>query len=257
MVENTVADIAPLKQEEFQKHLEKEHKVNPVSANLKEIVYGGTDGIVTTFAVVAGFAGATGGNSMIVGVSVITVLIFGLANLFADGVSMSLGNFLSIRADKDIYKKNKEKERDEIRKSKDFELSETALLLETKGFTKDQAQKITELYAENEEYWVDFMMRYELGLPNAEDENPIVSSVATFIAFILFGSIPIAPYILFQSSLNIFLYSVTATALALIILGYLRGKVANMKYTRTVLESLLLGGTAAFVAYLVGTLFRL
>ena len=94
-------------EETFRKHIEDEHKQSKVSEYLKEIVYGGSDGIVTTFAVVAGFSGAQ--NMNIAQNSVMVVLLFGLANLFADASSMGLGNILSILADKDVFKTNRQK----------------------------------------------------------------------------------------------------------------------------------------------------
>ncbi len=96
-------------EKDYQEHLADEHKKTTLSEYLREIVYGGNDGIVTTFAVVAGFTGASAGEH-IIDISVLAVLLFGMANLFADGVSMGLGNFLAIRSQKDIYKTQKDKE---------------------------------------------------------------------------------------------------------------------------------------------------
>src|SRR3989338_2105820 len=98
---------------DLEEHLRKEHKRTAFSQYLREIVYGGNDGIVTTFAVVAGFAGAQR-DPATSAVPVVSVLLFGLANLFADGLSMSLGSFLSIRADQDVYRNEKSKELHEI-----------------------------------------------------------------------------------------------------------------------------------------------
>ena len=93
-------------------HLSQEHKISPFSTYLKEIVYGGNDGIVTTFAIVAGFAGAQTETPMAVPLT--AVVLFGLANLFADAASMGLGNFLALRAEKDVYRREKERELHEI-----------------------------------------------------------------------------------------------------------------------------------------------
>ena len=135
--------------EDIKKHLAEEHLVSPLQTYLKEIVYGGTDGIVTTFAVVAGFAGAQAGAGTAT-YSVLTVLLFGLANLFADGASMGLGNLLSIRAEKDVYKEAQEKERREILMHPESEKTETISILIDKGFTKEDAETITSIYAKNE-----------------------------------------------------------------------------------------------------------
>lgn len=239
----------------LKKHLIVEHKISPFSTYLKEIVYGATDGIVTTFAVVAGFNGAQH-TGVIDSIPLITVLLFGTANLFADGVSMALGNFLSVRANQDVYRSEKNKELYEIRNASENEKKETRQILQNKGFTKGQAYKITELYAQNESYWLDFMMNKELELPNPEKDNPFYTSLATFAAFVSFGVVPLLPYILHFTRENRFTLSIGFTLLALFLLGLLRFKVTRENIVRSVGEIMLLGSTSAIIAYLVGTLFR-
>lgn len=240
---------------DLEKHLREEHKRTPLSKYLREIVYGGNDGIVTTFAVVAGFAGASvdPGSSSI---PMITVLLFGLANLFADGVSMSLGSFLSLRADQDIYRKERQKEVEEIEQKPDQEVEETVEILTRKGFTVTDARKMTALYQRNTPYWIEFMMKDELEMSNPEKENPLYVAVSTFIAFVIFGAIPLIPYMLRVPG-NGFIYSVYATMAALTLLGLLRGWVTHKKPTLAVLETLCVGGISAVIAYIVGTFFRL
>src|SRR3990167_9994643 len=100
---------------------------------LKEIIYGGNDGIITTFAVVAGFSGASI-NDNFLNLSFLTVLLFGLANLFADGLSMGLGNLLSVKAEQDVYRANLEKENIAILDDKNSQFDETTNILQNKGF---------------------------------------------------------------------------------------------------------------------------
>lgn len=235
-------------------HLEKEHKMTPLSVYLKEIVYGGNDGIVTTFAVVAGFAGAqvTGGVSL----PVLTVLLFGFANLFADGVSMALGNFLSIRSEQDVYEGEKAKEVHEIHNNTELERLESVEILKHKGFTHKQATELVDIYMTNTPYWTDFMMNQELELPNPTNDNPVLMSLATFVSFIFFGFIPLIPYVFFQGS-SLFIASICTTASAMFMLGVLRWRISKHTFVRCVGETLLLGGAAATVAYFVGTLFKL
>lgn len=241
-------------EEDYKKHIEREHSKVSVSSYLKEIVYGGSDGIVTTFAVVAGFTGAQSG--VLSQTSIIVVLVFGFANLFADAFSMGAGNVLSILADKDVYKTERDKELYEIKNNKELEEMETLFILQKKGFTKNQAQKITYLYSKNEDYWAEFMMRYELEMPTPEHENPILTGAATFSSFIVFGFIPLAPYILLSQDNNKFLTSILFTLIALILLGGLRWKVTSQTILRAVGEIVILGGAAAAIAYFVGTLFK-
>lgn len=240
---------------DVQNHVAKEHKISPFSTYLKEIVYGGNDGIVTTFAVVAGFTGA--GSDQVAGMSFATVLLFGLANLLADAASMGLGNFLSLRAEKDVYRKEKEKELHEIRTSRQFEWDETVQILIRRGYTKKDAATMTDLYAKNEAYWVEFMMHQELEIPNPENINPYLTGLATFASFAVFGFIPLVPYIFFTAAPNIFHLSVACAGGALILLGILRANIARRHIIRSILEIVLIGGVAASLAYFVGTFFRL
>ena len=239
---------------DLEKHLAQEHNINPLSTYLKEIVYGGNDGIVTTFAVVAGFAGAQAQG--IGNLPVAAVLLFGFANLFADGVSMSLGNFLSTHSEKDVYRNFKAKELEEIRHDPAIEKAETVEILKRKGFSEKQATELVNLYAANETYWLEFMMNQELELPNPEGDNPLLMAVATFSSFVTFGLIPLLPYVFLGLSPHLFFYSVLTTGGALLLLGILRWYVARQAWWRSIGETLLLGGSAAGVAYVVGTLFR-
>jgi VIT1/CCC1 family predicted Fe2+/Mn2+ transporter len=241
-----------IEKEDFKKHLEAEHGRFSVSGYLKEIVYGGSDGIVTTFAVVAGFTGAQSGA--LFEYPVVILLIFGFANLLADAFSMGLGNVLAILADKDVYKTEKDKELYEIRNSTEFEKGETVYILKQQGFTENQAREITDLYSKNEDYWAEFMMRYELEMPTPEHENPIITGLVTFSSFTLFGFIPLIPYMLTQGS-NSFQTSVIFTLLSLVLIGVLRWKVTTQTLVRAVGEIVILGGAAAMIAYFVGTLF--
>lgn len=236
-------------------HLIKEHKISPLQTYLREIVYGGNDGIVTTFAVVAGFTGANA-SAAIPSLTPAVVLLFGMANLVADAASMGLGNFLSIRADKDVYKTHEAKERFEIRNEPDSEKAETILILKENGFSETDAKTLTDIYAKNENYWTDFMMKYELEMSDPTHDNPLLTGLATFTAFIIFGSIPLIPYVLFPSA-NPFIPSLIATLSALILLGLLRWRITMEHVFRSVSEIVLIGGTAAILAYIVGTFFAL
>lgn len=239
----------------LKQHLAKDHKITPMSTYLQEIVYGGVDGIVTTFAVVAGFAGAQA-SSQIGDIGYMTVLLFGLANLFADASSMGLGNLLSLRSEQDRFQKERKKELHEIRNTPEVEKAETVMILRQQGFTAEQAGQLTELYATNPSYWADFMMRYELEIPDPMGENPYLTSIATFIAFQIFGVIPLLPFIFFQPGEGIFQWAIVATGSALFILGILRWYITRQSLARAVGEVLLIGSISASVAYLVGSLFN-
>lgn len=238
----------------LEKHLREEHRMSPFSTYLKEIVYGGNDGIITTFAVVAGFSGANAqlGSEL----PLYVVLLFGFANLFADGVSMALGNLLSSRSEQDVYKKFKTKEHSEIRSNPEMEKAESIEILLRKGFSKSQAETLVTIYSTNSKYWLEFMMEKELRLPNPEGDKPLFMALATFFSFVTFGFIPLLPYIFLPNNSNHFLNSVTATLMALMLLGVLRWKISQHKWYRSIGETLVLGGSAATVAFFVGSWFR-
>ncbi|MCA9382738.1 VIT1/CCC1 transporter family protein [Candidatus Dojkabacteria bacterium] len=238
-----------------EKNTAKTYKISPISEYLREITYGGTDGIVTTFAVVAGYTGASlGGNAA--AFSFVAVLLFGLANLFADASSMGLGNFLSIRSEKEVYKKEKNKERHEIRTNQINEKEETINILMNKGFSQDDAEKLASIYKNNEEYWVEFMMNYELEMSNPEGTNPFLTGFITFISFIIFGFLPLIPYLVLDSIELAFTLSAIGAALALAMLGIIRWRATNESLLKAVMETLVLGSVSAIIAFLVGSFFN-
>lgn len=238
----------------FRDGLRKEHGQDGVSGFLREIVYGGNDGIVTTFAVVAGFAGVGAEGTALVGS--VAVLLFGLANLFADATSMGLGAFLSARAEQDRHAATRVVERREIRENPEAERAEVVGILMEKGATRADAEAFAELYRKNPELMLDFMMRYEMGMADPEDARPAASGLATFVAFLAFGAIPLVPYFLLDPVPETFRLSVAATFAALVLLGVLRWAVTRDRIWRAVGETVLVGGVCALVAYGVGVAFR-
>lgn len=239
-------------------HLETEHGQSTFENYFKEVIYGGIDGIITTFAVVAGFSGAALSNETTTQLSFLVVLLFGLANLFADGFSMGLGNFLSVKSDQDLYKKARDKETDEVREHAELEYEETITILMQKGYAEEDARTMATLYRKNEAYWVDFMMNHELMLSDPRGDNPVLTGLATFVSFLFFGVIPLLPFMVAGSAepSTVFGYSVAGTACALFLLGLLKWKVVGSSLWKSLLEVGLVGGAAALVAFTVGSLFE-
>lgn len=223
----------------------------------KEVIYGGTDGIVTTFAVVAGFAGAALSNEATTQLSFLIVLLFGFANLFADAASMGLGNFLSVRSEKDLYRVQRQEELRNLQTHPEHERQETIRILQEKGFSVEDASKLADTYHHNEEYWLDFMMHHKLQLSDPRGDNEIYTGLATFFSFVSFGSIPLLPFILQSAgdAATTFFYSCVGTFVALVILGLLKWRVIGERLGPSLTEVTLVGGTAAVLAYIVGTFF--
>lgn len=225
----------------------------------KEVIYGGIDGIVTTFAVVAGGAGAALSNNETTQLSFLVILLFGLANLFADAASMGLGNFLSVRSEKDLYKVNRETELGELKLNPEEEKRQTVRILQEKGFSAEDAEVLANTYRHNEEYWLDFMMQHKHEESDPRGENEVFTGLATFLSFMVFGAIPLLPF-MFQDSgdhATAFIYSAVGTFMALVVLGLLKWRVIGAKFGASLFEVVAVGGTAAVLAYFVGTFFAL
>ena len=225
----------------------------------KEVIYGGIDGIVTTFAVVAGFAGASLTDNSTIQLSFMVVLLFGLANLFADAASMGLGNFLSVRSEKDLYKVKRTEALGELHAQTQHNLSNTVAILESKGFSAPDATSMAALYQNNPEFWVDFTMQHDRNMTDPSGENEIFTGLATFVSFMVFGAVPLLPFMLQTTGdpATAFLYSSVGTGIALVALGVLKWRVIGANFISSLVEVVLVGGTAATLAYLVGTFFAL
>lgn len=236
-------------------HRRSEHRIGRIEEYLKQIVYGGNDGIVTTFAVVAGFAGAGHGGAAVVGG--LAVLLFGLANLFADATAMGLGEFLSSRSERDVYNATRARERVEIERNPEFERAEAVEILAQKGVPPEDAAALADLMMRNPDFMADFMMQHEVGMADPEGSSPAARGAMTFGSFVLFGSAPLWPYFVLPPEPETFPVSLAMTFAALVALGLLRWKVTTETMARCVGETVLVGGTCAAVAYAVGLAFRL
>ncbi len=247
------------REKDLKNHLHHEHYHSPFENYFKEVIYGGIDGIITTFAVVAGFSGAAFSNEATTQLSFLVVLLFGLANLFADGVSMGLGNFLSVKSEQDLYASAREKEIQEVQNHTDMEFQETITILVGKGYSEEDAHTLATLYKKNETYWVDFMMTHELEMSDPRGDNPMLTGLATFTSFLIFGSIPLLPFLVAStaSSSTVFVYSVCGTFLALILLGILKWRVVGSSLRSSLFEVLVVGGAAAFIAFFIGSFFTI
>lgn len=218
---------------------------------LPEFVYGGIDGSVTTFAVVAGSAGA--------GLPTSVVLILGFANILADGFAMSVGNYLSEKSDKDNYEKHKRIEYWEVDNMPEVEVEEIREIYMQKGFEGELLDKVVEVITADRDRWVDIMMKEELGMAPS-DKSATSTAIATFISFVAMGMIPLATYVLSsfieipQNSL--FAIATVLTSIGFFIIGLLKSHVNNTNRLKSVIETLLLGGIAALLAYFVGDLLE-
>ncbi|MFN3939048.1 MAG: VIT1/CCC1 transporter family protein [Chitinophagales bacterium] len=213
---------------------------------LPEFVYGGIDGSVTTFAVVAGSAGA--------GLSGDIVIILGFANLLADGFSMSVGAYLSARSSIDMYKKHRRTEYWEVENIPLTEQEEIRQIYRAKGFEGQLLEDVVAKITEDKDRWVDTMMKEELEMI-PDPKSPFVIGAATFVSFFTVGLTPLIVFVadyFIPIQKNLFFVSSGLTVLAFIIIGYLKANVTETSRRRGIAETLSLGIIAAVLAYFVG-----
>lgn len=231
-----------------QRHMSEEAHGHRLGPYIQQIVYGGNDGIVTTFAVVAGTVGAELSPSIII--------ILGLANLLADGCSMAAGAYLSGKSEIDQYDRLLREEREEIRTHPDLEREEIRIAYEQKGFAGKDLDEMVRLLTSKQDVWEEAMMREEHDLTRPHDTRPLLDAFTTFVAFLIFGAIPLLPYMF---ALNIgprFGVAIASTTIALAILGVMRSYVTKQRLIRGPIEVLAVGLGSSAVAYGIGMALR-
>lgn len=218
---------------------------------VSDFVYGGIDGSVTTFAVVAGVAGAR--------LPVSVVLILGFANLFADGISMAVSKYSGDKAEKERIQKIRRMEYKSIRDNPAEERAEIEDILRDHGFTGQALESAKRVITKDKDIWVETMMKYEFNVAE-EAIYPLKGARTTFIAFNVIGLIPLVSY-LFQPILQlnefmVFLLASAFTLIALFIVGTVKSKFTDEAWWQAGFKTVLVGGVAAATAYVVGYALR-
>lgn len=212
---------------------------------LRDVVYGGIDGSVTTFAIVAGVAGA--------GLSPFIIIALGLANVLADGFSMAAGNYSGTKAELDNIRRIRAIEERHIHLYPVGERNEVREILAQKGLSGRVLDEATDAITENHDNWIDLMIEGEYGLGSV-DPHPRKAAVATFIAFLVAGMVPLLPFLF--SVDRAFAASAWMTMGVFFAIGALKSRWSLAPWWRSGIETLLIGGAAAAIAYFVGSLFH-
>jgi len=228
--------------EAIAKRLEK----GPPANYLRDWVFGGIDGAVTTFAIVAGVAGAA--------LSTKIILILGAANLLADGFSMAAGNYSGVKAEKDDYERLREMEIRHIAVSPEGEREEIRQIFAAKGFEGDDLDRAVEVITASHERWVRVMLEEEHGAPRI-DRSPLKAGLVTFAAFFLCGAVPLLPFV-FGGAENALLIATAATGVTFFAIGAMKSKWSTARWWASGLETLAIGMIAAAAAYGVGALLK-
>lgn len=221
--------------------LQQEHE----PSYLRDWIYGGIDGAVTTFAVMAGVAGAA--------LSPAIVLILGVANLVADGFSMAAANYSGTKTQIDDARRLAEVERRHIALVPEGEREEIRQILMSKGLEGRALEDAVAAITSNERVWVETMLTEEYGLSRALP-NPLTAAFYTFWAFVTCGAVPLIPFII--GAPHAFRWSVGATALVFFVIGSIKSRWSLAPWWRSGFETLAIGMSAAGIAYVIGYLLR-
>jgi VIT1/CCC1 family predicted Fe2+/Mn2+ transporter len=243
-MQNNTSSTSELSQEEGTRLFSEKERVNRLG-RIRQLVFGSLDGLLVPLGVVSGVAGGTG--------NIHAVIVAGVAESFAGALSMGAGEFISGRSEAQVQQTEVKKELDEIREKPAFELEEMAQLLEHEGVASDDAHRIATTLARYPEAYHRTMVDKELGL--AIDPNTVkVPEALTMSGSYIVGSIfPLIAYFFFP--INVALpISLVLTFAALIIVGIIKGRLANLNLIRSALEVVVVGGASALGGYLLGTL---
>lgn len=219
----------------------------PKHSYLKDFIYGAIDGAITTFAIVAGVAGAGLSNGVII--------VLGLANLLADGFSMAVSNYLGTRAEHQQREHAREIEKRHIRLFPEGEKEEVRQIFYNKGFEGDDLERAVNVITSDMDRWVESMLQDELGIP-LNGPNPVKAGAVTFIAFFCIGAIPLVSFLIDWfipiQFIEPFYMSIFLTGMSFFIIGTIKSRFILERWLLAGIETLLIGGTAALIAYYVG-----
>ena len=221
-------------------HIERHFTASDV---IRDLVIGMSDGLTVPFALAAGLSGAVSSTRIIV--------TAGLAELAAGSIAMGLGGYLAAKSDAEHYASERTREELEVSEKPDAETAEVVRVFEEYGLTAKESAPIVEALRKNPKGWVDFMMRFELGLERPEPRRAFTSALTIGGAYVVGGLIPLASYMLSSSAGAAFTYSVIVTSLALLAFGAVKGHFTGKAPVRSGLQTLLIGGIAAAAAYII------
>jgi len=210
---------------------------------VRDIVIGMSDGLTVPFALAAGLSGAIDSTAIIV--------TAGLAEIAAGSIAMGLGGYLAAKSDAEHYAREQRREQREVSEIPEEEMEEVAQVFRGYGLTREQVAPVVHALSERPKAWVDFMMRFELGLEEPRPERARISALTIGGAYMAGGMIPLAPYIIVSSARVALLLSVAVTLVALLVFGYIKGRFTTARPLRSALETALVGSLAAGAAFLI------
>ena len=245
------ADVMSLRDEHTPLAVRKRLRDRPSPSYLQDFIYGAVDGAVTTFAVVAGAEGASLDETV--------VIILGGANLIADGFSMAVSNFLGSRAERQQQERARRQEQLQIQVVPEGEREEIRQIFAAKGFEGRDLERVVEVITADPELWAKTMMTEELGFSSTET-NEFRAAAATLAAFLTVGFLPLTVFVYDLAAPgeveNAFTWSAMMTGIAFLVVGALKSRFVDQSWWRSALETLIVGGLAAALAYVTGAFLK-
>jgi len=210
---------------------------------VRDVVIGMADGLTVPFALAAGLSGAVSSTRLIV--------IGGMAEIAAGSIAMGLGGYLAAKGDAQHYAQEKLREEREIVEIPDAEKAEVEELFEQYGLTASEAKPVVEALTHRPKEWVDFMMRFELGLEEPDPKRAVTSAFTIALSYVAGGFIPLAPYIVLANALHGLVWSAVVTLAALGVFGYLKASFTGSPRLRGASQTMVIGGLAAGAAFVI------
>ena len=231
-------------------HLHHDHVESHLKSSdlLRDVVIGMSDGLTVPFALAAGLSGAVDNSSIIV--------IAGIAEIAAGSIAMGLGGYLAGKTEQDHYNSEVKREYNEVENLRHVEIAETKEFFANIGLSPELQDKATEEIAQDKDRWVDFMMKYELGLEKPDPARARKSALNIGLSYIVGGIIPLSPYFFIADSTEALKFSVIATLICLFIFGYFKSKITGVNAFWGAIRVMLIGAVAAAAAFGVAKLFE-
>ena len=221
-------------------HIERHFTASDV---VRDIVIGMSDGLTVPFALAAGLTGAVASTGIIV--------TAGLAEIAAGSIAMGLGGYLAAKNDAEHYAAERAREQLEVSEKPAQETAEVMEVFRSYGLTDEESAPVVQALCKRPEAWIDFMMRFELGLEKPDPKRALTSALTIGGAYVAGGFIPLGPYMMFSGAQTALVFSVVVTLIALTAFGYLKGRFTGTAPVRGALQTVLIGGLAAAAAFVI------
>ena len=213
---------------------------------VRDVVIGMSDGLTVPFALAAGLSGAVDNSHIVV--------VAGLAEIAAGSIAMGLGGYMAARSDAEHYASERDREWREVQEIPDEEAREVQKVFSDYGLSPEESVPVIEALTRKPKQWVDFMMRFELGLEEPDPKRAVQSAGTIAASYIAGGIIPLSPYMLMHSARSALVWSVLVTLAALGIFGYIKGRFTGSRPVRSASQTVVIGGLAAGAAFLLAKL---